>query len=129
MSSIMATLSIVSDPYWQDYCNLLHSFNKRALTYSKGNSGLAELVSVSMLYKNLAYIGDNQQLSVTAEEIHNRKHNKSTTRVIQKCNREVGQTPLSFIFLTLYDNYRISPQSVNITGFPHNIHTLYHWGV
>ena len=23
-----------------------------------------------------------------------------------------------------YDNYRISPQSLNITGFPHNIHNL-----
>ena len=61
------------------------------------NLQLAELVGESMLYKNLAYIGDNQQLSVTGEEIHDRKHNKSTTRVIQKGNREVGQTPLSFI--------------------------------
>ena len=28
-----------------------------------------------------------------------------------------------------YDNYRISPQSVNITGFPHNIRNLSLWGV
>ena len=26
-----------------------------------------------------------------------------------------------------YDNYRISPQSVNITGFPHNIHNPSLW--
>ena len=28
-----------------------------------------------------------------------------------------------------HDNYRISPQYVNITGFPHNIHNLSLWGV
>ena len=28
-----------------------------------------------------------------------------------------------------YDNYRISPQSVDITGFLYNIHNLFLWGV